>query len=160
MLTSFHSKKLTLPNFSNLRGSPLLTVNITVMLIGLGGVLFLGPRGPLVLPLVGPVRPSVRPSALKIWITYIQAYMPYESCKDSSNQPYGPMASLGCPLDPLGPPGNPPIDPLRPINRSLGLIALLRSPQLPHKLYSPSSLSPPSPPSLANDHPEDPASCK
>ena len=40
---------------------------------------FLGPRGPLVLPLVGPVpsRP-VRP-ALKIWITYIQAYMPYES---------------------------------------------------------------------------------
>ena len=39
---------------------------------------FLGPRGPLVLPLVGPVRP-VRPSALKIWITYIQAYMPYES---------------------------------------------------------------------------------
>ena len=59
---------------------------------------FLGPRGPLVLPSMGPVRP-----ALKIWITYIQAYMPYESCKDSSNQPYGPMASLGCPLDPLGP---------------------------------------------------------
>ena len=36
---------------------------------------FLGPRGPLVLPLIGPARPS----ALKIWITYIQAYMPYES---------------------------------------------------------------------------------
>merc|ERR1711994_546262 len=103
---------------------------------------FLGPRGPLVLPLMGPVpsRP-IRP-ALKIWITYIQAYMPYESCKDSSNQPYGPMASLGCPLDPLGPPGNPPIDPLRPINRSLGLIALLRLLQLPHKSHSPSSLSP------------------
>ena len=49
------------------------------------------------------------PSALKIWITYIQAYMPYESWKDSSNQPYGPMGSLGCPLDPLGPPGYPPI---------------------------------------------------
>ena len=47
--------------------------------------LFLGPRGPLVLPSVGPVRP-VRP-ALKIWITYIQAYMPYESWEDSSNQP-------------------------------------------------------------------------
>ena len=74
---------------------------------------FLGPRGPLVLPLVGPVRP-VRPSALKIWITYIQAYMPYESCKDSSNQPYGPMASLGCPLDPLGPPGPPPSPPWDP----------------------------------------------
>ena len=55
-----------------------------------------------------------RPSALKIWITYIQAYMPYESCKDSSNQPYGPMASLGCPLDPLGPPGTPWQPPNRP----------------------------------------------
>ena len=43
--------------------------------------IFLGPRGPLVLPSVGsfvrPVRP-VRP-ARKMWITYIQAYMPYES---------------------------------------------------------------------------------
>ena len=90
-------------------------------------------------------RPVPSRPALKIWITYIQAYMPYESCKDSSNQPYGPMASLGCPLDPLGPPGNPPIDPLRPINRSLGLIALLRSPQLPHKSHSPSTPSPMSP---------------
>ena len=35
----------------------------------------------------------VRPSALKIWITYIQAYMPYESSGDSSNQPDGPMGS-------------------------------------------------------------------
>ena len=43
---------------------------------------FLGPRGPLVLPLMCPVRP-----ALKIWITYIQAYMPHESSGDSSNQP-------------------------------------------------------------------------
>ena len=34
---------------------------------------FLGPLGPCVLPSVGP---SVRPSALKICITYIQAYMP------------------------------------------------------------------------------------
>ena len=38
-------------------------------------IYFLGPRGPLVLPSVGPF---VRP-ARKIWITYIQAYMPYES---------------------------------------------------------------------------------
>ena len=60
---------------------------------------FLGPRGPLVLPSVGP---SVRPSALKIWITYIQAYMPYELWKDSSNQPYGPRGSPWCPLDPWG----------------------------------------------------------
>ena len=48
------------------------------------------------------------PCALKIWITYIQAYMPYESWEDSSNQPYGPMGSPGCPLDPLGPPAPPP----------------------------------------------------
>ena len=49
-------------------------------LIKFDAILFLGPRGPLVLPSVGPsVRPSVRPSARKIWITYIQAYMPYES---------------------------------------------------------------------------------
>ena len=39
---------------------------------------FLGLRGPLVLPSVGSSRPS-RSSARKIWITYIQAYMPYES---------------------------------------------------------------------------------
>ena len=30
---------------------------------------------------------------LKIWITYIQAYMPHESSGDSSNQPDGPMGS-------------------------------------------------------------------
>ena len=59
--------------------------------------------------------------------------MPHESSEDSSNQPDGPMGSLGCPLDPLGPPGNPPIHPLRPMNRSLGLIELLKSPQLPYK---------------------------
>ena len=51
--------------------------------------IFLGPRGPLVLLSVG----SSRSSARKIWITYIQAYMPHESWKDSSNQPYGPMGS-------------------------------------------------------------------
>ena len=53
------------------------------------------------------VRPSVSPSARKIWITYIQAYMPQESSEDSSNQPDGPMGSPRCPLDPLGPPGPP-----------------------------------------------------
>ena len=57
---------------------------------------------------------SVRPCARKIWITYIQAYMPYESWKDSSNQPYGPMGSLGCPLDPLGPPATPQSTPSDP----------------------------------------------
>ena len=39
--------------------------------------IFLGPRGPLVLPSVGSFVPS-RPSARKICITYIQAYMPYD----------------------------------------------------------------------------------
>ena len=44
---------------------------------GVGGLpkmfsVFLGPRGPLVLPSVG----SSVPSARKIWIAYIQAYMP------------------------------------------------------------------------------------
>ena len=70
---------------------------------------------------------------------------------------------------------------LGPINRSVGLIALLRSPQLSHKSHSPSPPSPLSTPSpllmlilmslllalalqrirpLSNDHPEDLATCK
>ena len=31
----------------------------------------LGPQGPLVLP---PVNPSTRPLAMRIWMTYLQAY--------------------------------------------------------------------------------------
>ena len=58
--------------------------------------------------------------------------MPHESSEDSSNQPDGPNGSLDAPLDPLGPRYPPPLDPL-PLNRSLGLIELLRSPQLPFK---------------------------
>ena len=45
----------------------------------------------------------VHPSALKIWITYIQAYMPYESSEVLSNQPDGRKGSHRCPFDPLGP---------------------------------------------------------
>ena len=52
---------------------------------------FLGQRGPLVLPLVD------SSGALKVWITYIQAYLPYESSAISSNQPDGPMGSHRCP---------------------------------------------------------------
>ena len=53
--------------------------------------LFLGPRGPLVLPLVDPyTRTPVRAKNL---YTYIQAYMPHESSGDSSNQPIGHMGS-------------------------------------------------------------------
>ena len=52
---------------------------------------FLGPRGPLVLPLV---NPYVHPTALKILTPiYIQAYMPHESSGDSSNQPIGHIGS-------------------------------------------------------------------
>ena len=52
---------------------------------------FLGPRGPLVLPLVDPyTRTPVRAKNLD---TYIQAYMPHESSGDSSNEPIGHMGS-------------------------------------------------------------------
>ena len=61
---------------------------------------FLGPRGPLVLPLVE--CPSVRVQE-KSGSQYIQAYMPYESSEVSSNQPDGTKGSHRCPLDPLGP---------------------------------------------------------
>ena len=74
---------------------------ITIKLDGLSLILFrpcpwfaqifLGPRGPLVLPLVDPaVRTPVRAKNLD---TYIQAYMPHESSGDSSNQPIGHMGS-------------------------------------------------------------------
>ena len=58
---------------------------------------FLGPRGPLVLPLV-----ELR-TRYKNLDTYIQAYMPYESSEVLSNQPDGTKESHRCPLDPLGP---------------------------------------------------------
>ena len=73
----------------------------------------------------GPINPSVRPYARKIWITYIKAYMPYESSESSSNQPDFPMGSPRRPFDTLGPPTPPqPIDPLGHLNSSLGLIVL------------------------------------
>ena len=46
------------------------------------------------------VRPLVSPRR-KVWITYIQAYMPHESSEDSSNQPDGPIGSHRCPPWPL-----------------------------------------------------------
>ena len=48
--------------------------------------LFLGPRGHE--GLMEYLCQSVRQSARKIWITYIKAYMHYESSEDSSNQPH------------------------------------------------------------------------
>ena len=62
----------------------------------------LGPRGPLVLLLVGPF---VRPFVLKIWITNIQAFI---------TNPMAPWDPLDAPLDPLGPPGPPSSTPLDP----------------------------------------------
>ena len=46
------------------------------------------------------VRSLVSPRR-KVWIWYIQAYMPHESSEDSSNQPNGPMGSHRCPPWPL-----------------------------------------------------------
>ena len=54
---------------------------------------FLGPRGPLELP---PVDQHV--NAKKNRVTYIKAITPYESAKDPSKQPNGP---IGSPLSPL-----------------------------------------------------------
>ena len=82
---------------------------------------FLGPRGPLVPPLVDP---SDRQSARKIWI-YTGLYA-YESSQDPSNESDGPVGSPRCPPWPQG----PPINPQWPLNRSVGLIELLRSPHL------------------------------
>ena len=90
---------------------------------------FLGPRESLVLPLVDP---SARPCARQIWITYIQAFLPYESSEDSSYLPDDPIGSPRRPHDPWDPLA-PLIDPLGSLKGSLDLNKLLRSPQLPHK---------------------------
>ena len=61
--------------------------------------------------------------------------MPHDLSENSSNQPDGPKGSPRYTLDPLRPPGpSPPHrSPRTPRNRFLGLIELLRSPQLPFK---------------------------
>ena len=87
---------------------------------------FLGPRGPLVLPLVDP---RVCPSMLKIWITYIYRHICLMNHqKTHQTNPMAPWNPLDAPLDPLG-----------PLNRSLRLIELLISPQLPYKSSAESS---------------------
>ena len=74
---------------------------------------FLGPRGPLVLPLIGPARPS----ALKIWITYIQAYtglMNHEKTHQTdpmSMVPGDPLDAVLTRLDPPVTPKSTPSDP-------------------------------------------------
>ena len=76
-------------------------------------VFILGPRGPLVLPSVGSsVRPV--PSARKIWITYIQAYMSMNHEKTHQTNPmapWDPLDALLTPWDPLATPQSTPSDP-------------------------------------------------
>ena len=61
----------------------------------------------------GPVRPFVPPLvclfALKIWITYLQAYLPYLMNHQKTHQtnPMAPWDPLDAPLDPLRPPAPP-----------------------------------------------------
>ena len=77
---------------------------------------FLGPRGPLVPPLVDP---SDRQSARKIWI-YTGLYA-YESSQDPSNESDGPVGSPRCPPWPPWTPGPPHWPPQK------GLLASLNS---------------------------------
>ena len=78
---------------------------------------FLGPRGPLVLPLVE--CPSVCKKNLDHNIYRHTCLMNHQKTRLTSLMaPWDPLDAL---LDPLAPPG-PPMNPLGPLNRSLGLI--------------------------------------
>ena len=81
---------------------------------------FLGPRGPLVLPLV---NPYVRTPAMKIWIQCIQANMLMNHQETPQTNPMAQWDPLDVSFNPLGPPG-PPHRPLEPLKRSLGLIEI------------------------------------
>ena len=76
---------------------------------------FLGPRGPLVLPTVGPSRP-VRPvpCARKIWITIYRhiCLMNHEKTHQTNPMaPWDPLDALLTPWDPLATPQSTPSDP-------------------------------------------------
>ena len=78
---------------------------------------FLGPRGPLVLPLVA-CTPA-RKKNLDHNIYRHTCLMNHQKTRLTSLMaPWDPLDAL---LDPLAPPG-PPMNPLGPLNRSLGLI--------------------------------------
>ena len=78
---------------------------------------FLGPRGPLVLPLVA-CTPA-RKKNLDHNIYRHTCLMNHQKTRLTSLMaPWDPLDAL---LDPLAPPG-PPMDPLGPLNRSLGLV--------------------------------------
>ena len=86
-------------------------------------VSFLGPREPLVLPLVDPPVPKKNLDHLYTGI--------YALCiiRRLIKPTQWPMGSPRRPPNPLA----LPINPLGRLNRSLGLIEVLRSPQLPYK---------------------------
>ena len=81
---------------------------------------FLGPRGPLVLPLV---NPPVGPAALKILTPIYRHICLMNHQETPQTNPLAIRDPLDVSLNPLGPPG-PPIAPLGPLKRSLGLIEL------------------------------------
>ena len=81
---------------------------------------FLGPRGPLVLPLVDPY---VRTYALKILTPIYRHICLMNHQETPQTNPLAILDPLDVSLNPLGPPG-PPITPLGPLKRSLGLIEL------------------------------------
>ena len=81
---------------------------------------FLGPRGPLVLPLVDP---RTRARAMKIWTPIYRHICLMNHQETPQTNPLAIWDPLDVSLNPLGPPG-PPIAPLGPLKRSLGLIDL------------------------------------
>ena len=80
----------------------------------------LGPRGPLVLPLVDPY---VRTYALKILTPIYRHICLMNHQETPQTNPLAIWDPLDVSFNPLGPPG-PPIAPLGPLKRSLGLIEL------------------------------------
>ena len=90
---------------------------LQVIIITMGFIMFLGPRGPLVLPLVA-CTPA-RKKNLDHNIYRHTCLMNHQKTRLTSLMaPWDPLDAL---LDPLAPPG-PPMNPLGPLNRSLGLI--------------------------------------
>ena len=81
---------------------------------------FLGPRGPLVLPLVDPPAPA---RAMKIWTPIYRHICLMNHQETPQTNPLAIWDPLDVSLNPLGPPA-PPITPLGPQKRSLGLIEL------------------------------------
>ena len=102
--------------------------------------LFLGLRGPLVLPLVNPHTRT--PVCNENMDTYIQAYMPYESLGDSSNQPctvlYRPVQSSTAQYS-LVPPNTVQYQPVQSRTAQYSLVPLRTVQYRPLQLVQPST---------------------